>query len=131
LYCRSWSMSRAAAYILAEKWYTNVYDLVWWKIWYDLYKNNKLNDVSQATVITLDAKRWEYSQKEIRVKKWEKLIIKINNTDRLHGIAIPDMKLTWNEQIEVDTSEAWEFEFRCANYCWWGHQEMVWRIIIE
>jgi hypothetical protein len=33
-------MSRAAAYLLAEKGYTNIYDLVWWKIWYDTYKNN-------------------------------------------------------------------------------------------
>ena len=37
LYCRSGSMSRAAAYILAEKWYKNVYDLIGWKNAYDSY----------------------------------------------------------------------------------------------
>lgn len=131
LYCRSGSMSRASAYILAEHWYTNVYDLVWWKIWYDEYKKGTSSEVSQTKVITLNAKRWEYDKKEIRVKKWEKLIIKVNNTDTTHGIAIPEMKLIWDTEIEIDTSKTWEFEFRCANYCWAGHQEMIWKLIIE
>ena len=134
LYCRSWSMSRATAYILAEKWYTNVYDLVGGKIAYDEYKksnNENISINSNINIVTLDAKRWEYNQKEIRVKKWDKLIIKVNNTDTTHWIAIPDMKLIWNNEIEVDTSKSWEFEFRCANYCWEGHQDMVWKIIIE
>lgn len=39
VYCRSGSMSRAAAYTLAEMGYTNVYDLVGGKIAYDQYKN--------------------------------------------------------------------------------------------
>lgn len=40
VYCRSGGMSRAAAYILAEHGYTNVYDLVWGKIDYDGYITN-------------------------------------------------------------------------------------------
>lgn len=40
LYCRSGTMSRAAAYILAEHGYTNVYDLIWGKESYDTYLNN-------------------------------------------------------------------------------------------
>lgn len=38
LYCRSGTMSRAAAYTLVELGYTQVYDLVWGKIAYDEYK---------------------------------------------------------------------------------------------
>lgn len=41
LYCRSGSMSRAAAYTLAEEGYTNVYDLVGGKRAYDAYKKEK------------------------------------------------------------------------------------------
>ena len=89
------------------------------------------NDNREEKIIEIDAKKWEYSNREIHVKKWDKVIIKINNTDVLHGIAIPQMKLKGDDEIEVDTSVSWEFEFRCANYCWSGHQEMTWKLIIE
>ena len=101
----------------------------------------KQEDVGkEMRVILLDAKRWDYSLNgvsltngdgEIRLKKWENVKIKVNNIDTLHWIAIPDMKLVWGEEIIVDTSKAWEFEFRCSIYCWAGHQDMVWKIIIE
>lgn len=86
---------------------------------------------NETIIITLNAKEWEYDKKEIIVKKWEKLILKVNNIDTLHGIAIPDMQLVWDEQIEVDTSQVWEYEFRCSNYCGAGHQEMTGMLIIE
>lgn len=130
VYCRSGSMSRATAYILVEKGYTNVYDVVGGKNWYDNYKKNYAKN-NEEKIITLNAKRWEYDKREIRIKKWEKVIIKVNNIDTLHGIAIPEMKLIWDTEIEVDTSKTWEFEFRCANYCGAGHQDMIWKIIIE
>jgi heme/copper-type cytochrome/quinol oxidase subunit 2 len=57
--------------------------------------------------------------------------LKVNNIDTLHGIAVPDMQLVWDEQIEVDTSQTWEFEFRCSNYCGEWHQEMTGMLIIE
>lgn len=41
LYCRSGSMSRAATHIITDLWYTQVYDLIWWKDTYDQYINNK------------------------------------------------------------------------------------------
>jgi rhodanese-related sulfurtransferase len=41
LYCRSGSMSRAAAYQLVEEGYTNIYDLVGGKNAYDEYLSNK------------------------------------------------------------------------------------------
>lgn len=41
LYCRSGGMSRAAAYTLAEKGYTNIYDLSGGKNAYDVYKQQK------------------------------------------------------------------------------------------
>lgn len=101
-------------------------------LWPDAFELKGDHDESkESTIVTLNAKKWEYDKKVIKVKKWEKLIIKVNNSDILHWIAIPDMQLVWDDQIEVDTSKVWEFEFRCANYCWEGHQEMVWKLIIE
>lgn len=94
-------------------------------------KENTSDSLSEEIIISLDAKRWEYSQKEIRVKKGQKVTLQVNNVDTLHGIAIPDMQLVWNNSIEVDTSVSWEFEFRCANYCGDEHENMIGKIIIE
>lgn len=95
----------------------------------DILSTDKIN--METKTIILNAKKWEYDKKRITVKKWEKLILKVNNTDTLHGIAIPDMQLVWDQQIEVDTSQAWEFEYRCSNYCGVGHQEMTGMLVIE
>ncbi len=96
-------------------------------IWEDTsWKQNQ-----EAKIITISAKNWEFEQKEIRVKKWKKITLKINNTDWLHGIAIPDMKVVEDNEIILDTSKTWEFEFVCANYCGDGHRSMKWKIIIE
>ncbi|QFR39132.1 hypothetical protein A9Q91_02760 [Candidatus Gracilibacteria bacterium 28_42_T64] len=86
---------------------------------------------NDGTIITLNAKKWEFDTKEIRVKKGEKLTIKVNNTDILHGIAIPDMMIMGDDEIEVDTSQTGEFLYRCYNYCGEGHQDMIGKLIIE
>ena len=36
-----------------------------------------------------------------------------------------------DNQIKLDTSKTWEFEFSCANFCGAGHSNMVGKIIIE
>jgi heme/copper-type cytochrome/quinol oxidase subunit 2 len=41
------------------------------------------------------------------------------------------MKLVWDEEVILDTSKTWTFEFRCANYCGEGHSSMEWKIIVE
>lgn len=136
IYCRSGNRSSQTLSIMRELWFINVFELEWWmnawlRAWEmtNKYIEDSLN--KEVRTITLNAGRWEYDKKELRIKRWEKVIIKVTNTDTTHGIAIPEMKLVWDNQIEVDTSKVWEFEFRCANYCWAGHQEMTWKIIIE
>ena len=96
----------------------------------DVNESDSVNN-NEARIVSIQAKRFEYDKKEIRVKQWERLIIQVENTDTIHGIGIPSMQLVWDDQIEVDTSVAWEFEFICANYCWDKHREMKWKIIIE
>ncbi len=81
--------------------------------------------------ITLNARKWEFDKTTIRAKKWENLIIKINNLDGLHGIAIPWMQLVWDNEVRVDTSKTWEYTFQCLNYCGQWHQNMTWKLIIE
>ncbi len=89
------------------------------------------NKETEEKIIVLNAKKWEFDKKEVRVKKGEKVKIKVNNIDWIHGIALPDMQLTDDNEIIVDTSKTWEFKYQCLNYCWDGHSDMVWKIIIE
>jgi len=99
---------------------------------FDNVSKKTISDLAvNARIINIDAKKWEYSIKEIRVKKWEKVIIKINNIDFDHGMAIPWMKIVWLDEIILDTSKVWVFIFKCANYCGKGHSTMEWKIIIE
>lgn len=133
IYCRSGSRSWKTLNIMKKLWFKNVYELEWGiNDWFSKWENTvAYNNENKWTIITLDAKKWEYNLKEIKIKKWEKLTIKVNNLDGLHWIAIPDMELMWDNEIEVDTSNIWKFEYRCMNYCWSWHQEMKWILIIE
>ena len=138
IYCRSWARSWKTLNLMKNLWFTNVYELRWWmnnwlrnwektaKLW-EIISSSEMND----KIITLNAKNWEFDKKVIRVKKWEKVKIKVNNLDWLHWIAIPEMKLMDDNEIEIDTSKAWEFKFQCLNYCWDWHSNMTWKIIIE
>lgn len=98
----------------------------------NITSNNLVEEVVHSeNVIIINAEKWKYDKTEIKLKQWEKVKIKIINSDQLHWIAVPDMQLVWDSEIAVDTSKVWEFEFRCLNYCWDWHEDMIWKIIIE
>jgi rhodanese-related sulfurtransferase len=140
IYCRSWARSWKALNLMKELWFKNVLNLSWWigswanSAWEIVNFEEKIeqtNKIIEEKIITLNAKNWEFDKTEIRVKKGEKIKIKVNNLDWLHWIAIPDMQLLDNDMIEVDTSKTWTFTYQCLNYCWEGHSNMTWTLIIE
>jgi len=104
----------------------------------NIQKENEINakktsniDTTGARVITVNAKKWAFTPNKIRVKKWERVVIKINNIDVVHGIDIPKMWIEENYEFLLDTSKVWVFEFKCENYCGEGHSTMEWKIIVE
>ena len=135
IYCRSGSRSWKTFWLMKSLWFTNVYNFTgsmnsWLRNWEKtvvFWENTKIEE----KIITISAKNWEFDKPIITVKKWENIILKINNTDWLHWIAIPSMKVVENETLKLDTSKKWEFEYVCANYCGAGHSAMKWKIIIE
>ncbi len=138
IYCRSGARSGKTLKIMKELWFTNVLNLGWWiNSWLSSwgvsedFKEKNLVSSMSTKIITISAKKWEFKQKEIRVKQWENILLKIENTDVLHGISIPAMKIVEDKEIKLDTSKKWEFEFVCANYCGEKHREMKGKIIIE
>lgn len=143
IYCRSGNRSGQTLDIMKKLWFKNVFELsgwmnAWQAAWEKTEDMSTMNDWSAIKsddwtekVITLNAKNWEFDKKIIKAKKWEKLIIKVNNLDGLHWIAFPNMRIMWDNEVEVDTSKTGEFEYRCYNYCGEGHQDMTWKLIIE
>jgi len=88
-------------------------------------------DNSSQKIITLDATKWQYSSDEIYINSGNNVTINVNNIDTLHWIAIPDLMLVWKENIEFQIDEPWEYVYRCAYYCWDGHEDMTWVITVE
>lgn len=94
-------------------------------------KKPELIDTRVPRVITINIEDWTYDIKKITAKKWERLIIRINNLWEIHWIWIPELKLFWETEIEVDTSNTWEFQYRCLNQCWEDDWYMTWTLIIK
>lgn len=93
----------------------------------------KTNAPETYRVITVDAKRWAYSPNLIKVKKGEKIKLKINNIDTDHNAEFVNMKTQTDKDglIIVDTSTAGTFIFKCADFCGEGHRDMKGTLIVE
>ena len=93
------------------------------------FTGNVVNkDVKEFTV---KAFKFGYSPDIITVNKGDKVRIKIDNTDVLHGIRIPDLGIKNNEVLEFTTDKTGEFDWFCANMCGEGHMQMKGKLIVK
>lgn len=90
-------------------------------------------DAAGATAITVNAKNFEFDQKEIKVKKGETVAITLNNTQGNHAMKIEGYnKEVKNKQTVTFTADkAGEFNFECSIMCGAGHADMVGKFIVE
>jgi len=84
-------------------------------------------------IIEVKATRFKFTPAQIRVKKWEKVALRINDVDANHGAQFGEMDVYYQENgnILLDTSTPWTYEYRCATMCGSWHQEMKWTVIVE
>ncbi|WP_336789310.1 cupredoxin domain-containing protein [Paenibacillus sp. MMO-177] len=87
----------------------------------------------QAVEIKLMAKDFEYDQKEIHVKKGDKVKITLESDDGGHGFTIPDYNVTinGNGSAEFTADKAGKFEYHCSVVCGSGHTKMTGTLIVE
>ena len=57
--------------------------------------------------------------------------IKIENTDVLHGIRIPDLKIRGDDIIEFTADKTGEFDWYCTNMCGEEHMQMKGKLIVK
>ncbi len=87
-------------------------------------------------VIQITAKRFEYSPKEITVKKGVPVVLEFTSLDRLHGFDCPGLKLRMDirpgkvNTLRFTPDKAGAFPFHCDNFCGSGHEGMKGTIIV-
>lgn len=87
--------------------------------------------------IELGAKKFEYSQREIRVKKGEQVTFVITAEDFEHGFSLPDFNvradLIPGKAVEVTFTpdRAGSFTYLCDNFCGDNHEDMNGTLIVE
>ncbi|GIP40853.1 hypothetical protein J31TS4_41330 [Paenibacillus sp. J31TS4] len=83
--------------------------------------------------VKVSAKNFTFSPNEIRVKEGQKVKLTLDNTEGMHGLAIPDFKVDLQKPgtVEFTADKKGEHEFHCSVMCGAGHADMKGKIIVE
>jgi cytochrome c oxidase subunit II len=89
-----------------------------------------------AQRIPLTATRFEFSAKEISVKKGRPVTLVLTTPDFVHGFSVPDFNvrvdLSPGRTVEVTFTpdRAGRFVFLCDNFCGEGHDRMTGFLVV-
>jgi cytochrome c oxidase subunit 2 len=81
-------------------------------------------------VIQVTAKRFEYSPKDITVKKGVPVVLEFTSLDRLHGFNCPGLAIRTDIQpgkvnrLQFTPDKTGTYPFHCDNFCGTGHEGM-------
>jgi len=84
----------------------------------------------EEQVIRITAKKFEYSPKEITLKKGVPVTLEFVSQDRLHGFSCPGLKIRSDippgkvTTLHFVPDKAGIFPFHCDNFCGSGHEGM-------
>lgn len=84
--------------------------------------------------VKLTATSFEFDQKEIRVKKGQKVKLSYVNNKGTHSVDIPEFKVSVDKQntpVEFVASKAGTFEYKCGIMCGADHGKMIGKLIVE
>jgi len=83
--------------------------------------------------ITVNAKNFEFDQKEIRVKQGETITLTLNSTQGNHGLKIDGYgeEVKNGGSVTFTADKAGEFKFYCSVMCGAGHADMTGKLIVE
>jgi|SRR5271157_1301559 len=88
-------------------------------------------------VIQITAKKFEYSPKDIKVKKDVPVVLEFTSLDRLHGFNCPGLGIRADivpgktTSLRFTPNKAGSFPFHCDNFCGLGHEGMTGTITVE
>jgi len=88
-------------------------------------------------VIAMTVKRFEYSPREIRLKKGVPVVFEITSLDVPHGFNLPDFGVRADvvpgkpARVRVLPDKTGIFTFRCDVFCGSGHEELDGTIVVS
>jgi cytochrome c oxidase subunit 2 len=92
---------------------------------------------SDAHVVRISAKRFEYSPSSITLKKGEPVVLELVSLDRVHGFNAPDFGLRADVKPDAVTrltftpDKVGTFAFHCDVFCGSGHEDMGGEIVVR
>ena len=110
------------------------------------------NNAAAVKVIEISAKKYEFVPAEIRVKKGERVQLKVHSVDTTHGAKVsvypegskdkstPGLKLADpSQKVEKNVDQVIDFvaavdgtyEIKCAKLCGMGHGRMKAKLVVE
>jgi cytochrome c oxidase subunit II len=81
-------------------------------------------------VIPITVKRFEYTPRDIRLKKGEPVVLEITSLDVPHGFNLPDFQLRADilpgqpARVRFVPDRTGTFTFRCDVFCGTGHEDL-------
>jgi cytochrome c oxidase subunit II len=87
-------------------------------------------------VVKMTVKKFEYSVKEITVKKGTPVVIEITSEDRLHGFSLPAFGVRGDvlpgqvTRISFTPDKVGVFEYLCDIFCGEGHEDVNGKLIV-
>lgn len=85
---------------------------------------------AEVRTIEVDATSFTYSPSQITLKKGQPVKLVITNTDKTHGITVPEFNARGIDSIEFTPDKTGTFEFRCPTQCGTGHRTMIGTIVV-
>ena len=92
----------------------------------------------EERVIKLTVKRFEFSKKQIELKKGQPVVIEITSLDVPHGFSVPDFharadvvlpgKVT---RVKFTPDREGTFTYLCDIFCGTGHEQLEGRFIVR
>lgn len=86
---------------------------------------------AEPKVIKITAKKYEFSPKEITLKKGETVTLQLTSLDRKHGFSAPALNVRSDitpgkvTELKVTPKEAGTTQYYCDVFCGSGHDDMT------
>ena len=88
-------------------------------------------------VIKITAKQFEFSPREIKLKKGQPVVLELTTLDRSHGFNCPDLGVRADiepgkvSRVRLVPQKTGSFDFTCDIFCGEGHMDMAGKIVVE
>jgi len=88
-------------------------------------------------VVPIKVKRFEYSPKEVVVKKGVPVVLQLQSLDVPHGFNLPDLGVRTDvlpgqtARVRIVPQQTGRFVFRCDIFCGSGHEELEGAIVVK